>query len=393
MLPTVNAVINRLSHTYRLKLIAGKGGVETNLVNWVSIVEDCDIEKMKNPNEIVLTAGIKNSNANNLCAFAKKLYLANSCAFIINTGKYIKEVPKNLIDYCNKVNFPLYTVPWDVLMIDIVKDICHIIVYEETDYSNVSETIQNIIFNTGNFENNLSSLERYGYTTNSIFCPIVFKIDVLEKNDSDLISRSLQNYCEKITKSLSNYISFIYKNMVVIVLIDYKKDVIEKLIKTFWENLSLKFLNNNIYICIGHQNDTIYNLSANFKRTLLCINIAIKKEIYVLYYDSLGIYQILSEVSDIQLLKDYYEKTIGCLLRYDAENLTDLTNCIKSYIYFNGNVHEVSNKFYIHRNTVNNQLKKIKEITNVDPLTIEGKVQFSIAMKIYDLYEEYFKIP
>ena len=46
----------------------------------------------------------------------------------------------------------------------------------------------------------------------------------------------------------------------------------------------------------------------------------------------------------------------------------------------------VANKFFVHRNTVNNKLNKIKEITQINPLTLDGKIVFSTAIKISELY-------
>ncbi len=86
------------------------------------------------------------------------------------------------------------------------------------------------------------------------------------------------------------------------------------------------------------------------------------------------------------MLKDIFNKTIGTLIRYDLENYSDLTNYIKSYIYCDGNVQSVSDKFYVHRNTVNNKLKKINEITGIKPISLEGKFLFYIAIKIGELY-------
>ena len=155
--------------------------------------------------------------------------------------------------------------------------------------------------------------------------------------------------------------------------------------KSLNERLNVRFYNCKSYICVG-RNESIYNLSINFKRLVPLMNVAIKNEKPVLYYYKMGMYKILSEVSDMSILKDMYNETLGRLIQYDKENNTDLTEYIKNYINCDGNVQTVANKFFVHRNTVNNKLNKIKEITQINPLTLDGKIVFSTAIKISELY-------
>ena len=164
------------------------------------------------------------------------------------------------------------------------------------------------------------------------------------------------------------------------------KKAIGRLINTIKENLLLKYIEHKVYICVGHLGGNIYSLSTNFKRVLPFFNVAIKNNLYSLYYDDMGIYKILSEVSDMQILREMFNSSIGALARYDAENDTNLVCYIKSYIQFDGNAQALAEKFYVHRNTVNNHLKKIKEITKINPSTLEGKLQFAVAIKISELY-------
>ena len=101
----------------------------------------------------------------------------------------------------------------------------------------------------------------------------------------------------------------------------------------------------------------------------------------------MGIYKLISEIEDISILKEFHDSALGSLIRFDTENGNDLLSFLETYLNCNGNVQEVAQKRYVHRNTVNNQIKKIEKITGIDPLTISGKVQFAIAFDIKDLLE------
>ena len=81
-----------------------------------------------------------------------------------------------------------------------------------------------------------------------------------------------------------------------------------------------------------------------------------------------------------------YSRTFGILSRYDGENGTELSNYMESYLRLDGNVQAVAGQFFVHRNTVNNQLKKIRDLTGINPMSLEGKLQFMLGMKIGELY-------
>ena len=70
---------------YNMKLVAGRKGLD-NLVTWVHIIEDDDVSKFLHGDELVFTAGIKNSGDGWLLDFAKSLYEVGASAFVVNLG-------------------------------------------------------------------------------------------------------------------------------------------------------------------------------------------------------------------------------------------------------------------------------------------------------------------
>ena len=56
-----------------------------------------------------------------------------------------------------------------------------------------------------------------------------------------------------------------------------------------------------------------------------------------------------------------------------------------TYLKSNGSQSIVAEKHYIHRNTANNQLKKIEKITGYNPLDLDEKLRFYLGFYIKDL--------
>ena len=118
---SVEQIVNNLPPYYRIRLVAGKKGIYNTDISWVSVVEDYDTEKFKNFNRIILTSGMNIESTDEILNFAKNLHTVKVSALFVNTGKYIKQIPKEVKEYCDEVDMPLYTIPWDVLMSDVRK--------------------------------------------------------------------------------------------------------------------------------------------------------------------------------------------------------------------------------------------------------------------------------
>ena len=381
-------IMDSLSHLWRIRLIAGKGGIKKTDIHWVSIVEDYNTEKFKNINEIVITSCLNNTNESCILSFVVNLHKAKARALIINVGKYIKEVPNSVIDYCNKIDLPLYTIPWDVLMSDVSKEISFILMKNETENINTAEIMKTILLDTKNINEQMNKLTEYGFSNKSSYCPAILKVKnlIIDKDYENFVKR-VKVCCDRVTGEISaKYVAFSYNGVIVFVFIDMGKKEIDKIIKTLMEELLIKYLNHKVYICVGHLNDNIYNLSVNFNNVSILLNAAVSNNSYITYYDDMELYKIIIESINFDTAKKIFDRAIATLKRYDSENNMDLSKCIKTYINYDGNVKKVANELFVHRNTINNKMRKINEITGINPITLDGKVLFSLAIKISELY-------
>jgi DNA-binding PucR family transcriptional regulator len=100
-------------------------------------------------------------------------------------------------------------------------------------------------------------------------------------------------------------------------------------------------------------------------------------------YNESGIYQLLIEVDDMKVLKKFYDQSLGQIVDYDLKNETDLLTILKLYLDYNHSVERVAKETYVHRNTVNYKIKKIKEILDCE-LTYEDGVRLLLAYHIHE---------
>lgn len=381
----VKKLVKNASFLYKMELIAGRSGMN-NLVQWVHIIEDDAVSPFLHGYELVFTAGILNKADNWLLEFAKKLNKSGVSAFVVNLGPHTKIVPKDVIEYCNEVNMPLFTIPWETRMVDMTRDFCRRIMMNDNVENSMATTIKNIIFKIGDLESQILQMERYGYKRSDRFCFVSLFIELTDGTLSELHLDEVSTNAEKTARKIRElFISFTYKENLVFVLVDYTDEEIENFVKDFLDLMKKGKNPYQLYMGISSNQPGIYNQEQNFEKSIAAMEMATRQKETVLFYERLSVYKLLYAVNDKSVLRSFYNDTIGQLEKYDRENDTDLFVLLKTYLENNGSLQLVSEKMYIHRNTVTNQLKKVEKITGYNPLELEDKVKLYLGFYIQDI--------
>ena len=381
----VKKLVKNAYFLYKMELVAGRNGMN-NLVQWVHIIEDDAVSPFLHGYELVFTAGILNQSDHWLLDFAKKLNQSGVSAFVVNLGPHTREIPKEVAAYCDEVNMPLFTIPWETRMVDMTRDFCRRIMQNDNVENTMSTTIKNIIFNVGDLESQILQMERYGYKRSDTFCFISLLADKKDSAEYEEYIDRLTIYAEKTARKIHElFISFTYKENIVFVLVAYTDEEIESFVKDFFDYV--KRDNNEALVHMGNSSNQpgIYNQEQNFERSISAMEMAARQKESVLYYDQMSIYKILYAVKERSVLRSFYSESIGLLEKYDRENNTDLVTLLKTYLENNGSLQLVSEKMYIHRNTVTNQLKRIETITGFNPMELEDKVKLYLGFYIQDI--------
>lgn len=382
---TVGKLFGNGTVLYKMKLLAGQKGLN-NLVEWVHIIEDDDVSKFLHGKEVVFTAGILNQGGDWLLDYTRRLYEVGTSAFVVNIGPYTKEVPESVIHFCDEVDMPLYTIPWETRMVDITRDVCSRIIKREQVEISVGDTIKNIIFQVGDLETHVLQMERYGYQRDSSFCFIVMSFGGDGESMDTVLRNRIRLYSEKIARSIHElHISFWYNECLVLLLVNYGNYDIENFVETFlggWASFQQR-----VHIGISENLSGFKSQPDNFQHGLTAMGLARNTQRDKIYYSKLDIHKLLLNIRDQSLLRQYYADTLGKLEEYDRENGTELMNFLKMYLHNNGSQSMVAQKQYIHRNTVTNQLKKIEKITGINPSGLEEKLRFYLGLYISELLD------
>lgn len=372
---------------YEIELIAGAIGMK-NLVRWVHIVEDTDVPSFLHGNELVFTTGIgiASYESFDFVKFAKSLIEKSASGWVINIGPYIKDIPKDLITFCNENNFPLFSIPWRQRLIDVTYDYSHKIIEAEEKQTTISKAFNNLIYNIGSKKDAIDALLSDGYKATDnyeIVCLRLYDGDNLISTDSinDLIS-SLE---AKINIS-SKYSLLAENDMLTILISNSIKLDIDVIVKDIKEVFNEIYNSLKIYAGVSDKLIGVDNLATLHSEAVVAVNAAKLQNVDILTYANAGIYQLINVVDNINMKKRYVDDVLGKIIEYDKANDSNYLDILKLYLEHNFAVGEISELIGVHRNTINYKVKFIKSHFGIE-LDMKEAAEIWLAFAIKDVLE------
>lgn len=274
----------------------------------------------------------------------------------------------------------------------------------EEESNNNTEFLDNLFSGKeDDFEKAIERTPYFDFDINNRYSVIAISI-----NDTDQYSKHITDYSNSIQqlkfKLLSNIqriskkegysVISSFRTSGIVVLFSSSIDNEIKNVNWDIKNFCYKILNyaehekynDFIYIGIGRNYDKPQKIAESYKEAYRAIsyqnNILNDR---IVYYDDLGIYRILFFECLQPELNEFYLEMLESLVKYDKNKKTDLILTLKKYFEFEGNLKEISEKMFIHYNTVVYRMQRIKEILGVNLNNYEDRLNLQIALKILDM--------
>lgn len=377
---TVSKLCANAQANYVMKLVGGKEGLG-NYVRWVHLVENADVSPFLHGNEMVFMTGVGINDEGHLLRFVEELIEKRCSALVINTGKYIKSIPQSVKDCCDINSLPLFTVPWEVKLIDITYDFCHRIVTGEEIETALATALRNLIFSPENEAGYKSTLERRSYFPSSDYCVGICGFSKTELGDDEL-KKAATSAMQKVLNTSGRQFSFFFqdKNLVT-VCPDCKEEDVRKIISTF-DTIFNSGMEGATLICgISPSKQGYAAISDGYRKAVMALKVATLHGESCVGYSDMGIYKMLVHIKDTSVLHEIYDETLGTLEEFDSANGTDYMETLKCYLENDSSVQEVARITFVHRNTVNYKLRRIKEILGCE-LNYEDKLRLMLSFFI-----------
>ena len=368
---------------YHMEFIAGKRGW-SNSISWGLMMEDTAIIRNFAGKELAVTTGLGFDTEEKLLGLARKLVVCHASGLIINTGEYIHELPQSLCDYCDENDLPLMTVPWEVYLSEMIKDLSIRIFLQGTTDEEITRALIHAIEEPDNQENYRKVLLPY-LDIDGEFQVVLFTTGGLDEMDTverKRLGYRLQIYLENITHNGS---FFYYDANFVLIMNDVSRKDFDEIVEGMISRTKRRMPEVHISVGAGSKVVDIANLRTAYQRAKAAVNMAQHMNRDIVHFDEMGIYRLLYSVSDKAILKEMSEDLLQPLLTYDAKHNSNYVEVLEKYLEYNGSIQAVAEAMYTHRNTIIYRVTNIKKLLGTELDTTEERFQYQMAYYIRNM--------
>lgn len=104
-----------------------------------------------------------------------------------------------------------------------------------------------------------------------------------------------------------------------------------------------------------------------------------------LFYQDIGIYRLLLNIEDLEVIQAFIEDYIGALIRYDQDKNGELLHTLKVYLQQNCSKHAAAQELHIARQTLYHRLSKINGLLEMDCTSPKNRLPIEVAITAYEL--------
>ena len=108
----------------------------------------------------------------------------------------------------------------------------------------------------------------------------------------------------------------------------------------------------------------------------------------VINYKDIGIYGLLFNIQNKEILRQYYLENLGALADHDVMNESNLFQTLETYLEENCNITITAERLFLHRNTLKYRIKKIEELLDCHLHDFDDCANLKIAVYIKKILKQ-----
>ena len=377
---TIEDMLTISEEKYKMDLIAGEKGW-SNSISWLLMLEDLTIIQNFKGKELAVTTGLGFRTEESLEKLVRELNDYGASGLLINTGKYITDIPRSVIEYCNENDLPLVTVPWEIYLADMIKDLSVQIFMQSVADEQISNAFINAIESPMAIDQYSRDLRAYYDIDGTFQVALVSSgdLDSMDTVERKRISFRMQLFLANLTH---NGQFFYYDSCFVVIMNAISEKQCEEILEPFAKRLNVRMPQRKIWIGISSQVKGIENLHVAYKRAKAAVRMAQSEGTPIMYFDRMGLYRLLYSVEDHMLLEELSEEILKPLIDHDARRDSGYVETLECFLRNGGSIKAVADEMFIHRNTLLYRMNNIRELLNCSLESPEDRMKYLTACMI-----------
>jgi hypothetical protein len=363
-----------------LKLVAGENGLN-RVLRWGHVLDMPDVLEWVQGGELLIMTGVAITHDNEaLNKIVEELASRGLAGLIINIGPYISDVPLKVIEVANSLDFPVFTLPWKVQLVEVIQDISNYIIAHQMQEKVVRNLLENILFSeAADYPLLASRMSLYGYKINQAYRVGILSISYLKLflQNKTSVQEAAMIHMKIQVKQLAEQIfctrgwpalTLIHMDSIIFLIPSRAARVRDDpntycVVDSLFKQVSHSFPKLSVQIGVGTEKSNLSDFKISLQQAQYVLKFSgNSKKIHCRFFEGLGLYKILFKI-DIKDLQCFYQETIGLLEAYDVAQGSELTRDLIGLLEANGNLNHAAEQLFLHRNTLRYRLQKIEEIT------------------------------
>jgi sugar diacid utilization regulator len=382
-----------------LKLVAGKDGTQRN-IRWIYFADSVDCIKenynvadfIHGQEFVVITHSSLTDDPALLISLIENWSKKEIAGIAINQGQICKEV----VQYCDEHSLPLYELSVKLHIVDLSQIFCHELMKEESTIGSVERLFVTIL--TEEKLNAETILEQAGYLGVNLSGKFsIFNFRLTPESLKKVIEGNLAEIFDDLNKTLLNELRILTLEKLLV--FEQTKDVVALIPEQFVQNGKILYVAKKVITRIklrfgldvvcgaGSSYEYIEDFKKSYKEAKAALSLSgmvpEKKDVY--YYEDMGIYSLLSQITNGKFLDSFVETRIGKLTEADRVQGVELCRTLEKYIDLDCNVINAAEELNIHRNTMNYRLNKIRGILEDNLDSVKTILELKLAFTILNM--------
>lgn len=367
------------------KVISGHGGVVRE-INRISVY-DCPVREdvkerniLKEGDLIITSLFFQKSSANLLRDFIEMLN-DGGCAGICVSNQFLKQLPKEVLNFANEVDFPIIQFDMNIPYADIIELTMELIIAQQTYIINELRVDRLLKEKMSLADIKALANEINPYFKENLSVVYIGNYELKDNNISPKLFLDNINYN-------TSYKAFYYKKSIISIITIPKTSnkLMDDMIQVIFREADRYFKNYNGGISDFHTSLTEINEAIN--EAIFSMKNAELFNEKICSYDNIGINRILIPILGHEEMNKFYHIIIDPIEEYDKKYNGEFLKTIEFFVKNDGDYKKTAENLYQHENTIRYRIKKIKNLLNMDNSTIKFYESISIAIKIKTLLKK-----
>ena len=349
-----------------------------NVVKQVSIsdspLSEADYALARNGDFYLSEFYFAGKSVSSMITYLAPMVMSGSSGICI-IDEYVKELPQEVLDYCDSHKLPIVMNSVDVSYGQMIREIMELIIADGQNAlleSELSAIISDTLDEDGKLRV-LRTINPHLQNSFAVFCVYCGGNEKAEASVRELFSRDI--LCSGVS----------YKNGVLGLV--SCSDTADLKSKTQYYIDKLKDCDDDLAVGVSDSMSKLRSITKALNQAISAADAALKSapEKKIIRYSELGIMKLLLLLSDNAELEEFYEDIILTIRSYDEETGSQLFDTMCAFRNCGYQYRETAQALFIHENTVRYRIAKVKELIEAKAPGDDFREAFSIALKCADV--------